>query len=242
MKRILLSLLLLCPYLWTYAQERTITGTVTSENDGATIPGVNVILKGTSIGTVTDFEGRYSLSIPDEDNSILVYSFIGLATEEVTVGNRTVIDMVMTADIKELTEVVVTAVGIEREKKALGYSVENIESEQVQQISEPDAVRALQGKIPGVYIAGSNGAPGSATRITIRGNASLLNNNLPLFVVDGIPFNNEEFVTGSSRLSNGAPYSNRISDLDPNNIESMTVLKGGARLHYTDRELLMVWW
>ncbi|TRX56029.1 SusC/RagA family TonB-linked outer membrane protein [Fulvivirga sp. M361] len=208
------------------AQERTVAGKVTSQADGEALPGVNVVLKGTSVGTVTDIEGNYTINIPDA-NGILVFSFIGLVSQEVEVASRAVIDLQMAQDVTELSEVLVTAVGIQRKTKALGYSVENIGADQVQQISEPDAVRALQGKVPGVYIAGSNGAPGSATRITIRGNASLLNSNLPLFVVDGIPFDNQEFNIGG-RLANGAPYSNRIADLDPNNIESMTVLKGGA--------------
>ena len=120
-----------------------------------------------------------------------------------------------------------TAQGIEREKKALGYSVENVNGDEVQQVAEPDALRALQGKVPGVDITGSSGAPGSATRITIRGNSSLLGNNQPLFVVDGIPFDNSSNRIFSG-LSDGSAYGSRIADLDPNNIQSITVLKGAA--------------
>ena len=208
------------------AQERTISGKVTSSEDGSAVPGVNVILKGTTVGTVTDFDGNYKLTVPVEDGT-LVFRFIGLATREIQIGNQSVIDVTMEPDIRELTEVVVTAVGIEREARALGYSVENVEGEKIQQVSEPDALRALQGKVPGVNITGSSGAPGSSTRITIRGNSSLLGNNQPLFVVDGIPFNNNEYRT-YNQLANGGAYASRLADLDPNNIESMTVLKGAA--------------
>jgi TonB-linked SusC/RagA family outer membrane protein len=223
-----LSLLLVAVLLMhsVQAQERTISGKVTSDEDGSPVPGVNVILKGTTFGTVTDFDGNYKLTVPVDDGT-LVFRFIGLATREVEIGNQSVIDVTMDPDIRQLTEVIVTAVGIERETRALGYSVENVEGEKIQQVSEPDALRALQGKVPGVNISGSSGAPGSSTRITIRGNSSLLGNNQPLFVVDGIPFNSEEYRT-YNQLASGGSYANRLADLDPNNIESMTVLKGAA--------------
>ncbi|MEM7548323.1 MAG: SusC/RagA family TonB-linked outer membrane protein [Bacteroidota bacterium] len=209
----------------TYAQDRAVSGTVTDEN-GASLPGVNVVVKGTTTGTVTDIDGSYRLNVPS-GSSILSFTFIGYAPQELEIGNRSIIDVQLASDVTELSEVVVTAQGIQREKRSLGYSVENISSDQVQQISEPDAVRALQGKVPGVNIQGSSSAPGASTRITIRGNSSLLNSNEPLFVVDGIPFNTQQNST-ASQLSNGAPYSSRISDIDPNNIESITVLKGAA--------------
>ena len=208
------------------AQERTISGKVTTAEDGSPIPGVNVIYKGTTVGTVTDFDGNYKLTVPSDDGT-LVFRFIGLRTREIQIGNQSVIDVALAADVTQLSEVVVTAVGIEREARALGYSVENVDGDKMQQVSEPDALRALQGKVPGVNITGSSGAPGSSTRITIRGNSSLLGNNQPLFVVDGIPFNNEEYRT-FNQLADGGAYANRLADIDPNNIESMTVLKGAA--------------
>lgn len=208
------------------AQDRTISGKVTAREDASPIPGVNVILKGTTNGTVTDFDGNYKLDVPPE-GATLVFRFIGLRTQEIDIGNQSIIDVAMEADITQLSEVVITAVGIEREARALGYSVENVSGDKIQQVSEPDALRALQGKVPGVNIGGSSGAPGSATRITIRGNSSLLGNNQPLFVVDGVPFNNNEYQT-FNQLADGGAYSNRAADLDPNNIESMTVLKGAA--------------
>lgn len=215
------------------AQDRTVTGTVTSAEDGSALPGVNVVLKGTTIGTVTDIDGNYSINVPSGANT-LVYSFIGLTSAEEEIGNRSVIDVVLQSNIQQLGEVVVTAIGIEREKRALGYSVENLEGQDVQQVSEPDPIRALQGKVAGVNIGASSGAPGSSTRITIRGNSSLLNDNQPLFVVDGVPYNNDYIDAQNGvnaalgGLTGGGSFGSRIADLDPNNIESITVLKGGA--------------
>lgn len=209
-----------------FAQERSVSGKVTSKEDGSALPGVNVVIKGTTIGTVTDVDGLYRISILQND-ATLQYSFIGLSTMEVEVGNKEVIDVQLQADIHQLGEVVVTAAGIERQVKGLGYSVENIEGEKLSQKSEPDVLRSLQGKIPGVNILSTSGAPGSSTRITIRGNKSFFGNNQPLFIVDGIPFDNSYSAT-SNDLLNGAAYSSRLADLDPNNIASMNVLKGGA--------------
>jgi TonB-linked SusC/RagA family outer membrane protein len=211
-----------------WAQERTVSGKVTSQEDGSALPGVNVVLKGTTVGTVTDVEGVFRLSVPPSGGA-LVFSFIGLQTQEVVIGNRTTVDVQLSLDVVQLGEVIVTAAGIQREKKALGYSVENVTGNKLQQVSEPDPLRALSGKVPGVNIIGSSGAPGSSTRITIRGNSSLLGNNQPLFVVDGIPYNNDLNSTDASGgLTGGGGFSSRISDLDPNDIASITVLKGAA--------------
>lgn len=208
------------------AQERTVSGKVTSLDEGQPLPGVNVVLKGTTTGTVTDIEGNYRLDVP-QDGGTLIFSFIGLESQELEIGSRSVIDVQMASDVTQLSEVIVTAQGIKREAKALGYGVERVGGDQVQQVSEPDPLRALQGKIPGVNIISSSSAPGSATRMTIRGNSSLLGDNQPLFVVDGVPFNNSTNST-FNQLTGGGSYGSRIQDLDPNNIESMTVLKGAA--------------
>ncbi|MGD1892307.1 MAG: SusC/RagA family TonB-linked outer membrane protein [Cyclobacteriaceae bacterium] len=206
--------------------QQTISGKVTSTEDGSTLPGVNVIVKGTSQGTVTDIDGNYRLSVP-EDAEILSFSFIGLEAQDVEFNGRSIINLEMASDTRQLSEVVVTAIGIEREKKALGYAVSDVEGEAIQQISEPDAIRGLTGKIPGVNIQGSGGGVGSATNITIRGNSSLLGNNQPLFVVDGIPFDNSTTASNDG-FEQGNPQSNRALDLDPNLIESITVLKGAS--------------
>ena len=208
-----------------WAQERMVSGKVTSPEDGSTLPGVNVVLKGTTNGTVTDADGNYKLNVPSAGGA-LVFSFIGLQTQEVSIGERSVVDIGLGLDVKQLTEVVVTAAGIERDKKALGYSIANVSGNALQQRSEPDPLRALQGKMPGVIINGSGGAPGQSTKINIRGFSSLTGNTQPLFVVDGIPFDNS--VNESFGASRGTQFSNRGFDLDPNNIESITVLKGAA--------------
>lgn len=217
---------------YAYAQEQTVTGTITSAEDGTPLPGVNVILKGTTIGTVTDIDGKYRLNVSGDAN-ILAFSFIGLAPQEIEINGRSVVDVVMVSDAQQLSEVVVTAIGIEREKKALGYSVASVNSEQIAQVSEPDPLRAVQGKLPGVNITGGGGAPGQSTKINIRGMSSLTGNTQPLFVVDGIPFDNSTNATNpgdpnSSASQDNSAFSNRAFDLDPNNIESMTVLKGAA--------------
>ncbi len=236
MKRILLICFMLLSALVTesWAQDRTVSGTVKDES-GESLPGVNIILKGTTTGATSDIDGNWQLSVPSEGGT-LVFQFVGMATQEIAVGSRSVIDVVMAADAKQLAEVVVTAAQIERQKRALGYGVETVSGESVQQVSEPDALRAIQGKIAGVNITGSSSAPGSATRITIRGNSSLLGNNQPLFIVDGIPYNNNTNKPGDAnrvqnnndQLTGGGSFGSRISDLDPNNIESINVLKGAA--------------
>lgn len=229
MKKILLLCcigLLAVGRMW--AQNLSVSGRVADE-DNSGLPGVSVSVKGTTSGTITDADGKYTISAPA--TGTLLFSFVGYLTQEIQVNNRTSIDISMSPDVRQLNEVIVTAVGIERSQKALGYSVEKVDASKVQQVSEPDVLRGLQGKVPGVNIIGSSGVPGSATRITIRGTRSFFGNNQPLFVVDGVPFDNSTNganATANGQLSGGGAYSSRIADLDPNNIESMTVLKGGA--------------
>jgi TonB-linked SusC/RagA family outer membrane protein len=226
-ERILLSLgLIICSLLVANAQQKTIRGKATTAEDGLVLTGVSVIIKGTTLGTVTDASGNYQLTVPESANT-LVFSFVGFTAQEIAIGNASVIDVKLGVDTRQLSEVVVTAAGIQREKKALGYSVSTIKSSQIQQVSEPDPLRALSGKVAGVNIQGSGGAAGGATNITIRGNSSLSNNNQPLFVVDGVPFDNSSFSTDGG-FAAGATFTNRAFDLDPNNIEAMTVLKGAA--------------
>jgi len=219
-----LSLLLITSMAW--AQERVVTGKVTSTEDGSGLPGVNVVVKGTTNGTVTDVDGKYSLSVPTT-GGFLVFSFIGLTTQEQKIGERTMMDVSLGLDVTQLNEVVVTAAGIERDKRALSYGVQSVKSDQVLQKSEPDVLRSLQGKVPGLTIQGSGGIAGSSTRITMRGVNSFLGNNQPLFVVDGIPYNNDLNNTSNPRDA-GALGTSRIADLDPNNIASITTLNGGA--------------
>ena len=223
-KNLLLSLLGVIMSFAVMAQGKKITGKVTSSDDGSGLPGVTVQVKGTSKGSQTDIEGNYSIEAAT--GSTLVYSFVGMNTQEVKLGNQSVVNISLGADTKQLSEVVVTAIGIQREKKALAYAVSNVNAESLQQRSEPDALRALNGKVPGVNIISGGGAPGQATRITIRGANSFSGNNQPLFVVDGIPFDNS--VNATDGFNQNTVTSNRAYDIDPNNVESMTILKGAA--------------
>jgi TonB-linked SusC/RagA family outer membrane protein len=222
MKRFLLLSVVIVSFLATsvMAQEKTISGRVTAEESGAPIPGVNVILKGTTVGTVSDIDGNYKLNVPAE-GGILVYSFIGLATEEVRIGSQTVIDMLMTADIRQLGEVVVTAVGLESDA---GFSVQTVDSEEIANGLETNLVSALNQKAAGVMVYQSAGSPGASASIRIRGNTSVSLGNNPLFVVDGVPIDNSETGNGVG----GVDHSNRAIDINPNDIASLTVLKGPA--------------
>lgn len=208
------------------AQSKVITGTVTGADDGLPIPGVTIMVPGTTVGTTTNFDGNYELRV-DEGVTVLRFSFVGMTPQDITIGNRTVINVEMAMSAEVLDEVVVTALGISRQTKALGYSVSTVKEDQLEQKAEPDLIRNLAGKVAGVDISSSGGAPGSSTRITIRGNSSFYGNNQPLFVVDGIPYSNTNFTT-SDFNSGGGAYASGISTLDPNDIKSMTVLKGAA--------------
>jgi TonB-linked SusC/RagA family outer membrane protein len=233
MKRILLLSCITAVFAFTgselWAQDRTVTGRVTSIEDGSTLPGVNVVLKGTTIGTVTDTDGAYKLSVPSEGGT-LVFTFIGLKSEEVEIGSRSVVDLQMAQDAKQLNEVVVTGAGIEREKRTLGYRLESVSGSKLQQISEADPLRGLQGKVAGVNITSSSGVPGSSTRITMRGNRSLLGNNQPLIVVDGIPYDNTQTNSqnANGQLSGGGAYGSGFAGIDPNNIETFNILPPGG--------------
>ncbi|MCB0506244.1 MAG: SusC/RagA family TonB-linked outer membrane protein [Cyclobacteriaceae bacterium] len=225
MKKFLLFFLMLFVVftLQTNAQDRTVSGTVTSADDGSPIPGVNVLLKGTTNGTVTDVDGNYKLTVPS-DGGTLTISFIGFATQEIAVGSRAVIDVALESDIQQLSEVVVTAAGIEREKRSLGYSVQSVDNDEIMKSNENNLVGALNGKVAGVQINSNTGAAGGSTYIKIRGNASLTGENQPLFIIDGIPLNNQSFQTEDQVA--GVAQSNRALDINPNDIESVNILKG----------------
>lgn len=207
-----------------FAQELTVTGQVTSAEDGMPLLGVNVLVKGTNQGTVTDFEGNYSIDVDGTD--VLVFSSVGFESKEIEVGDQTIINVTLDPDLESLDEVVVTSFGIEQEKKSLGYSVQEISSEELTKTKQNNIVSALQGQAAGVQITNSGGAPGQSARIIIRGINSLDPNadNQPLFVIDGVPIDN------STTESAGTPrgLSNRAADLNPNDIESLNVLKGAA--------------
>ena len=208
------------------AQTRTVSGRVIDKATNEGLPGVSVIVKGTTTGTATNSDGQYSLSVAGNATT-LQFKYLGYVTIEQAITSSNTVDVGMAVDAKELNEVVVTALGVPREKRALGYAVSEVKPEALVQRSEPDVLRTLTGKVPGVNITSSSGIPGSSSRITIRGNTSLLGNNQPLFIVDGVPYDNSQTDSENS-LVRGAGYSSRTADIDPNNIASLNVLKGAA--------------
>lgn len=206
-----------------WAQDRTITGKVTDRETSMGLPGVTVLAKGTALGTSTNAEGVYSLSVP-ANVTALTFSFVGYATQEQAITGAGNIDVTLATDTKQLSEVVVTALGREEQKKSLGYAVQDIKGEEFTQARETNVVNSLAGRIAGVQISNSTGAPGSSSRIVIRGTKSISGNNQPLFVIDGQPIDNSSFSNSSS--SGGIDYGNAVADINPDDIESMTVLKG----------------
>ncbi|SKB51514.1 TonB-linked outer membrane protein, SusC/RagA family [Salegentibacter holothuriorum] len=215
-------LILLCLFsIQVWAQEREISGTITDES-GLPLPGVNVIEKNSSNGTVTDFDGNFKLTITGGDETILVFSSLGFVRKEIVIGDKNTLEVSMFTDTESLNEVVVTAFGIERQEKALGYAVQEVNSEEILEGNKTNVVSGLQGKVSGVTISNSGGAPGSSTAILIRGGTSITGNNQPLFVVDGIPIDNST----SSSLT--VASINRAADLNPEDIENVSVLKGPA--------------
>ena len=223
---ILLSILLFMGNLVVNAQTRTITGTVTSSEDGKPIPGVSVAVKGTTLGTITNIDGEYTLKAPLEAQT-LVFSFIGMATQEFAIGERTVINVVLQPQAIGVDEVVVTALGIQKDKKALGYSVQAVGEEELVRTGNASLLGAMQGKIAGVDIKPSSGMPGASSQMVIRGARSFTGNNTPLYVVDGMPIaSTSPYSTGNSVT--GTDIANRAIDINPADIESIDILKGQA--------------
>lgn len=200
-----------------------VQGKVTGE-EGEGVPGVNVLEKGTTNGSITDIDGNYSLNVAGSA-SVVVFSSIGFRTQEVTVGEQQVINVQMETDTRELSEVVVTALGIEREERSLGYDVANVEGEQLRQVSQENVLSSLAGRVPGVTINQTSG-PGSSMSVIIRGATSLTTDNQPLFVVDGVPMSNSLNNIAQNGDGNQVDYGNAISDINPDDIASINVLKG----------------
>lgn len=214
-----------------------ITGKVIDEK-GAGFPGVNILLKGTSVGTVSGNDGDYSINV-DSESSILVFSFVGYLNQEITVGNRSVIDVTMALDESNLEEVVVTALGIEKSAKSLGYATSTVKSDELTINRTPNVMNALQGKVAGVSISALGSGPGGTSKIRIRGQSSISGQNNPLIVVNGVPIDNTNFgsnpgnnasdssigVRGGGNTSDGG---DGLSSINPDDVQSMTILKGAA--------------
>ena len=201
----------------------TISGTVL-DNSGLPLPGVNIIVENSSNGTQSDFDGNYRINV--SVGEVLVYSYVGFTTLETTVGNSGNINITMNEDAAVLDEIVVTALGVKKEKKALGYSVSTITSEELSNNSQTDMTRILNGKTAGVEITSQNGMSGSSNKVIIRGMNSFSGNNNALYVIDGVPYSNDTNTAGD--FVNGNMGSSRSLDIDTNNIESVEILKGLA--------------
>ena len=214
-----LTLLLAFMVQITFAQEKTVTGKVTDAS--GPLPGVTVIIKGTKTGTQTDFDGNYSIKVAT--GSVLQFSFIGFSTTEHTVGTSNVLNVVMKESAEALEEVVVTALGISKASKSLGYSVQDVKGDDINKAKEANIVNSLQGKVSGAQITNTSGAVGASTRIVIRGVSSLDGNNQPLFVIDGIPIDNSSF---GSTGTDGTDRGSGANDINPDDVETITVLKG----------------
>src|SRR5690349_19547239 len=227
MKKILLLMCAIVVAWGSYAQNITVSGTVTSAEDGSALPGVNVLVKGTANGTATDADGKYSLSVPSS-GAALVFSFIGLKAQEIEVGGRTTIDIALALDATELSEVVVTALGIERNKNELGYAAQQISGDKISQARGVNLVNSISGKVSGVDIKSSN-AMGGSTNVVIRGYKSIGSNNQALFVIDGVPVTNANTNTSAQQAGGvGVDYGNAAADINPDNVASINVLKGAA--------------
>src|SRR5260221_3383573 len=208
-----------------WAQDRVVTGKLTSKEDGSALPGVNVVLKGTTNGTVSDAEGSYKLTVPSSGGT-LVFSFIGLETLEVEIGERTVVDTQLGADVKQLSEVVVTALNIKQEVKTLSFTSQQVNSEKLNLTRANNINDALAGKVAGIQVRSQAGSKlGSNSDIRIRGVGSLADGQ-PLYVLDGVPLSSQNGATTAAGLPNN-PINPSV-DINPDDIESVNILKGPA--------------
>ncbi|HKO77712.1 MAG TPA: carboxypeptidase-like regulatory domain-containing protein, partial [Flavobacterium sp.] len=204
----------------TFAQERSVSGVV-SDNAGLPLPGVSVLVKGTKNGTQSDFDGKYTIKAAPSD--VLVFSYVGMKSSEKSASSTTV-NIKLASDATQLESVVVTAMGIKRDKKAIGYAAQSVKGSTLTEARETNLTNALSGRIAGVQVTNSSGAVGASSRIVLRGNSSITGNNEALFVVDGIPFDNTS--SGNAGDGGGRDLPNGVASISPDDIESMTVLKG----------------
>ncbi len=206
-----------------FAQEKTLSGVVSEE--GLPLPGVSVVISGTTNGTQTDLDGKYSLKTKTGD--VLVFSFVGMKDVKHTVGSATTFNVAMTSDEEMLEEVVVTALGIKRDKKKLGYSSQEVKGDELSSAGQTNAVNALSGNVAGLQVTAPSSMGGS-NRIVLRGVKSVTGNNQPLIVIDGVPLDNSNFSDANmQRGAGGRDYGDTSGDINPDDIESVTVLKGG---------------
>ena len=219
MKRSLLFVVAWMLFLSSFAQEKVISGKVTSSEDGTPVPGVNVLVKGTTIGTATDGDGAYKISVPS-GSTTLILSFIGFKTTEVEIGNRSIVDIAIESDATQLSEVVVVGYGTQLKQDMTGNIV-SVNGKDIQNVPVPSFEQAIQGRASGVFVEAGNGKLGQGIKVRVRGSSSVSAGNQPLYVVDGIP------ITSSSQASAGGE-TNPLTDLNPTDIESIEILKDAS--------------
>ena len=227
MKKILFMVLVLVTALLqqAVAQDRTVTGKVFDRATNEGLPGATILVKGTTLGAATGADGSFTISVPSSATTLQIRS-VGYTNIDQTIGDGEM-NIGLATDTKQLNEVVVTALGIDKDKKTLGYSTQTIEAAQLTQGRDRSVLNSLQGKVAGVQINNASGGVGSSTRVVIRGNKSFTGNNQPLYVVDGIPIDNSSVGTGDN-LNNGVDSGNRANDINPEDVESVNILKGPA--------------
>ncbi len=209
-----------------YAQDISVRGVVTSEADDMTLPGVTVVVKGTSIGTTTDIDGVYTLSVPA--GSVLQFSFLGMTTTEITVDQAGTYNVSMRYDFMELDEIVVTALGIKRDRKSLGYAVQDLTGDALLESREPNLANSLTGKVSGLQVIRSSTGPAGSSQIILRGHSSLTGDNQPLIIVDGMPLRNFTGAENTDYWNPSLDMGSGIADINPEDIESISVLKGAS--------------
>ena len=218
-----LSMLLLTLFTIAAYAQNTVTGTV-KDAKGEAIPAVSILVKGSTQGVSSDAEGKFRINAPQ--GSVLIFRYIGFQTQEVTVGTSNTINVVLADESNNLNEVVVTALGIQREKKSLGYAVQEVKGESLVEAREPNVVNTLSGKVSGLQVTRSSNGPAGSSKITLRGNNSLTGDNQPLIVIDGVPVNNFTGATNNDYYNPSIDYGNGLSDINSEDIESVSVLKG----------------
>ncbi|NOY96063.1 MAG: TonB-dependent receptor plug domain-containing protein, partial [Chlorobi bacterium] len=203
-------------------EDKIITGKIIDEG-GLGLPGASVVIKGTTKGTITDVDGNFTLKIPSDD-VILEIRFVGYVTQEIPYKGQSVINITLEQDLTGIDEVVVTAFGISKEAKSLGYSAQQVKGEEFSEARETNIANSLAGRVAGVQVTNIATGAGGSSRVVIRGNSSIAGNDAPLYVVDGIPIDNQNL--DPAQYKGGVDYGDGISDINPDDVESMTVLKG----------------
>jgi TonB-linked SusC/RagA family outer membrane protein len=225
-QKVLKLLFVFCLFAFQNAKaQTTVTGTITDAATGIPLPGASIVVKGTTNGVSSDFDGNYSIDVSTATATFVV-SYVGYATKEVAYSGSATLNISLSEDTEQLNEVVVTALGISREKKSLGYAVSTIEGSSVSLAKETNVVSSLAGKVAGVVVSRSTSGAGGGTRVVIRGNGSLTGNNQPLYVVDGIPIDNSGVSNAVAGEYSVKDLGTGISDINSDDIESMSILKG----------------